>query len=335
MFTAETLSADEALQRAQTGGLLRVLPGSGLVALTHDLFCDFFAAEAARAEQSELPDVLPESLEETAVFLAERGSLTASQARTIAGSPVATARCAAAEPPGSAWSDEEATQLLALLLGQLGAPAADRLGGVRLRILETDEGSYVFALRPDVSDAPSDLDGEQAADVAQRVVKVARAASSLKAAVAVWLAELRASLADRPEGSVTAIPSEREQLPKALEQAFTARKVEAEALVAQVCPGLTGRVMRVIGMRGFHAVVGPTTRSPAPPAGGDIVEHSLTFTFNAADVSVALADAVDRDFVEEPATRTSCENWLRDAPADAARKDVSAALADLLPGLGP
>ena len=100
MFTAETMSADEALQRAQTGGLLRVFPGSGLVGLIHDLFCDFFAAEAARAEQSELPDLLPESLEETAVFLAERGSLTASQARAIAGNPVAAARCAAAEPPG-------------------------------------------------------------------------------------------------------------------------------------------------------------------------------------------------------------------------------------------
>ncbi len=92
-------------------------------------------------------------------------------------------------------------------------------------------GTYVFALRPDASDVRRDLDGEQAAQVAQRVVKVARGASSLKAAVAVWLAELRASLADRPEGIVTAIPSEREQLPEALEQAFTAREVEAKALV--------------------------------------------------------------------------------------------------------
>ena len=334
LFAAHSISADEVLQRAHGGGLLRVIAGSGLVGLTHDLFCDFFAAEAVRTHQAELPDVLPESLEEAAVFLAERGSLTTAQARVVATSPVAAARCAAAEPPGAVLRDEEAKQLLALLAAHLGHHATSCLVGKHLRALQLDGGTYIFVLPNSEEGGAGEVRPEEAAEVAHRVVKAARGMSSLGAAVHVWLTELRMSLAERPKGLVLPIPAERDQLPAAVESAFAERKREVEALLADVCPGLTERVLRNLGMRGFHGMVGPTRRSPAPPAGGDIVEHPLTFTFNADDVSVRLGDAVDRNFVEEPATMSICEGWLSDPPATAARKDVSAALSNLLPGFG-
>jgi hypothetical protein len=335
LFSSESISGEDALQRAHAGGLLRVLPGSGLVALMHDLFCDFFAAEAVRLGQMELPSVLPESLEEGAVFLAERDGLRPTQASAVVSNPVAAARCAAVELTDAEPSDEEATQLLAQLRDHLGKPAADRIADVHLRIRTLDDGLYVFVLPGCERDGASELDVEELGRAARRVAKIGSHASSLGAAVAVWMAELRASLSDLPEGLVTPIPAKREELPAALELAFAARQREVDKLLREVSPGLSQRALRALGMRGLHGVVGPTQKESLPLAGGDVIEHPFTFTYNADDVTVHLSEEVDRDFVEEPASWAIAERWLGDSPPDAARRDVRATLVGLLPGLGP
>jgi hypothetical protein len=333
LFDAESVTADDALQRAHDGGLLRVLTGSGLVGLTHDLFCDFFAAEAVRLGQRNLPDDLPESMEEAAVFLAERDGLTRDQARAVASNPVAAARCATVKTEPAAYSEEDATELFSQLRDQLGQSVAERIGNARLRAEEIDSRHYVFLVRDE--DASEESEVDMAAETALRVLLLPEAPSSIGAAVAVWLAEIRAVFSARPEGTMTAIPREREQLPAALETAFTARRTDIEALLAEGCPGLTERVIRKLGMRGFHATVGPTTTFPMPAAGGEITEHPLRFTFNAPDVAARLSESVDESFIEEPATLTNCERWLHDPQSDAARNAVRDALKDLLPGFGP
>jgi hypothetical protein len=336
MFDGGSISADEALERARAGGLLRQLPSSGMLALTHDLFCDFLAAEAVRLGQHSLPQSLPESLEEAVVFIAQRGALGPTEATAVVTNPVAAARCAAAMPIGEAFDDEHATELLMALCKHLGPAPSAHLRELHIRAFEVSDELYVFALPASERPPGSPLDPDRAAAAARRVVKLAQGGSNLAAAVTIWLAEIRAALGARHAGVLLPVPTEREALPVALEAAFVERNRELERLCADICPALEERIRRALGFRGFHAVVLPRRTFTLPIAGGfEVAEHPLVFSFNADDISVRLADSVDRDFVEEPSTEAACENWLMDSPAQAALKDVKGLLFNLLPGLGP
>jgi hypothetical protein len=336
VFDADSSSGDEALVRAEAGGLLRAVAGSGLVALTHDLFCDFFAAEAVRLNDRSLPDAVPAQLEEATVFLAERRNLSILEAIVVCTNPVAAARCVAAESEEAQVDDTDVTRLMSQLSVHLGQHRADRLASVAARTASLTDGLYVLAGADAPAPVGSPPDLALAARTARRVAKLRLGSSSLAAAVAVWIAELREALAERSPGILRQIPTDRAELPEALAKAFIERRAELQALLAGVCPGLADRVVRTVGMRGFHAVVLPVQRFTIPVGGGqEAIEHPMIFSFNASDVSVRLADAADRDFVEEPSTRIACENWLRDSAAQAALKDTIRVLSDLLPGFGP
>ena len=336
LFPEDAMSANEAFERAQTAGLLRVLPSSGMLALTHDLFCDFFAAEAVRLRQRALPEIVGEALEELVVFLAERGALRPAEAAAVSTNPVAAARAAAAEPLGLRLDDDDAAVLLSKLCQHLGRVAAEHEKGVCIRTWVSGDDVYAFALPADAYPPGSDLDPDSAADAAIRVVTIRPGASSLGAAVAVFLAELRAAIATVPEGTLVPIPVERSELPAVLEAAFVARTRELRTVCDQLGPTLADRIIRVLGQRGFHALVFPVRTSTLPVQGGiEVREHPVVFSFNAPDISARLADSVDRHFVEEPSTQTICEGWLRDSPAQAALKDLKTTLSGLLPGLLP
>ena len=248
---------------------------------------------------------------------------------------MAAARCAAAEAGAAVVDDTEVTRLLGRLREHLRPTEAGDLERLRVQTAQLADEAYAFALPGTASPPGSSLDPEQAALLAQHVVLVKVGASSLAVAVAIWLGELRAALGGRPPGLLSAIPTERDQLPAALEAAFDQREREVDLLLAEVCPGLAEPVHRKLGRRGFHAIVLPPQSYTVPVSGGiDVVEHPVVFSFNAADRSVRLAGSVDREFVTEPSTQASCENWLSDSPAQAALKDVSGALSRLLPGFG-
>lgn len=334
MFDTDAISSNEALERAQTGGLLRVVPSSGVLALTHDLFCDFFAAEAVRLGQRALPEVVGESLEELAVFLADRGALDPGQAAAVTTNPVAAARGAASTPLTATIDEEEVTELFARLSTHLGPDWRKPLVDLHIRALHLADGVYIFALPSLAYPAGAQLDPDGAADAALRVARVSPGSSSLAAAVALWLAELRSALTGRNAGTLLPIPTDRDKMPAALEAAFRARKLDVEALCADVCPSLAERVQRDLGLRGFHAVVLPQQSFTLPIGGGtNITAHPVVFSFNASDISVRVADAAEDDFIENPSAQMACEDWLRDSPAQAALNDVQAVLANLLPGL--
>jgi hypothetical protein len=334
LFDADAISADDALELAQTAGLLRVVPGSDVISLTHDLFCDFFAAEAVRLGQRDLPDNIDEPLEELTVFLAERGALDANMTRRVAANPVAAARCASASPLAATLSESDVTGLLAQLTEHLGPSSQAGLANAHVRATELDGGVYVFALPPGALASGTTLDPQAAADTALLIARVPSGSSSLAAAVALWLAALRWALGDRDSGPLLPIPSRREDLPAALEEAFSLRRQEVEELCTDACPSLLERVQRSLNLRGFHAIVLPAQTYAIPIAGQEeLTMHPCVFSFNAADISVRLADQVDEDFIEDPRTQANCEDWLRAAPSEAARADLKNALARLLPGL--
>jgi hypothetical protein len=139
LFPAAAITADDALQAAQTGGLLRVVPSSGVIALTHDLFCDFLASEAVRLEQRILPIEISESLEELVVFLAERGSLTPEDQVAVSSNPVAAARCAEKGLAGG-LNEREASRLLTALIAHMGEEGQRRLNSSHLRVVDLNEG---------------------------------------------------------------------------------------------------------------------------------------------------------------------------------------------------
>ncbi len=270
------------------------------------------------------------------MFLADRRSLSIVEATAVSTNPVAAARCVDAESGDSDSDDAEVTQLLGRLSTHLGQPRAAELTRVVVRTESLTDGLYVFALAEAAAPTGSRLDLEVAGRSAQRVVKLRRRGSSLAAAVALWMAEMREALAARPPGVLRRIPKDRAELPEALSEAFTERRAELYSLLNDVCPGLADRVVRTLGFRGFHAIVLPAQKFTIPVGGGqEAVEHPMVFSFNAADVSVRLGDSTDPDFVEEPSTRVACEMWLRDSAAQAALKDTVRVLSDLLPGFGP
>ena len=332
LFGASTTSADAALERATKGGLLRALPGSDFIALPHDLFCDFFAAESVRHGQQELPNVVGDSLEESAAFLAERNDMPLDRARRVVSNPVAAARCADALPIGAGADDADTAELYARMREHLGAGSRKALEGVHVRVAEHDDGTYVFVV-PEGHSADAPLDMDALARQAVRTVRIERGSSSLTAALALWLAELRHALGYNARGELLAIPERRDEFPDALVQAFTERRGHLQALCQDACPTLAVRVLRELDLRGFHAVVLPANTAPLPIGGGDeFTYHLMAFSYNADDIDVRLSDTVDGDFIEAPSSSIACEDWLRDAPFQAALKDLRNALDTLLPG---
>ena len=334
VFAPDNASAEDVLESAVSGGLVRSLTPSNQLALAHDLFCDFLAAEAVRLDQRELPATIDERFEEIAVFLSEREALTSSRARAVLSSPVAAARSAAASSGRSRAPVEpnEASELFAPLLEHLGADSRARLGAAEVSVLSITDHDYFF-LAPRGRLGGERVDLEQASEAALRTVRLRSSPTALKAAVALWLAELRAVLWDQSHGELVAIPDEREALPAMLEEAFKHRRDALRSSCKAICPGLSGRIERQIGMSGFRAVVLPVEEHLMPFGGGTPLRmHPMTYTFNAPDIHVRLADEVTEQFLASPAQRTSAEDWLSAPPADAALSDIRKALADLLPG---
>ncbi len=333
LFAVGAMSADQALESALDGGLLRVLPGSGIVALVHDLFCDFFASEAVRVGQRELPDAVGESLEELTVFLAERGEMPLGLAQCVVTSAVAAARCADAMSLTGCPDEHEVTVLYEELRQHLGDSRQTALADVHVRVADLADGVYLFVLPDDESPIGGPIDLRVASEHALRAARIPRGSTSLAAAVALWLTDLRLALGETDRGRLLAIPLDREDLPAVLIRAFTERSESREELCTSACPTLRGRVLRQLNVRGFHAVVLPAQTERLPVGGGqEFTTHPVAISFNASDVAVRLADNVDEDFIEKPWTRTAAEDWLRDAPLQAALKDVRRILTMLLPG---
>ena len=155
------------------------------------------------------------------MFLADRRSLSIVEATAVSTNPVAAARCVDAESGDSDSDDAEVTQLLGRLSTHLGQPRAAELTRVVVRTESLTDGLYVFALAEAAAPTGSRLDLEVAGRSAQRVVKLRRRGSSLAAAVALWMAEMREALAARPPGVLRRIPKDRAELPEALSEAFT------------------------------------------------------------------------------------------------------------------
>jgi hypothetical protein len=333
LFDTANVAADNILSDGEGGGLLRSVPVSSLVALTHDLFCDFLAAEAIRLGQRSLPEQVDERFEEVAVFMSEQRALTHEMARAVCSDGIVAARSAAASPETNEAPPNEVAELFHCLLQYLGPDIRTRLEETAVRLVRGDDGAYIF-LAADTAEA----DGFNAAEGARsspRVVFLRGRPATLAAAVALWLAELREALSHtrRDVGTMLPIPTEREAMPAALVEAFQRRRDELHWLCNEVCPGIGDRVVREVNLRGLRAVVQPVVERSMPFGGGTTIRlHPMAYSYNTPDVDVRVADEVDDDFLPDPSTNASVEDWLQHAPADAAAAEVRRALQELLPG---
>jgi hypothetical protein len=123
------LAADEQLAELETLGLVRSVSDADFeLGLLHDLFCDWLASEAVRHGLRALPDPVPEPLEESVVFLAERAALDHEQLLAVAGNAVAAVRVADALPAAE-LDPELADAIWRRLRVQLAPALATRLQG--------------------------------------------------------------------------------------------------------------------------------------------------------------------------------------------------------------
>jgi hypothetical protein len=333
LFDTANVAADNILSDGEGGGLLRSVPVSSLVALTHDLFCDFLAAEAIRLGQRSLPEQVDERFEEVAVFLSEQGALTHEMARAVCSDGIVAARSAAASPESNEAPPNEVAELFHCLLHYLGPDFRTRLEETTVRLVRGDDGTYIF-LAADTAEADA-FNPDEGARSSPRVVFLRARPATLAAAVALWLAELREALSHsrRDVGTMLPIPTEREAMPAALAEAFQRRRDELHRLCNEVCPGIGDRVIREVNLRGLRAVVQPVVERSMPFGVRTTIRlHPMAYSYNTPDVDVRVADEVDDDFLPDPSTNSSVEDWLQHAPADAAAADLRRALQELLPG---
>ena len=194
-----------------------------------------------------------------------------------------------------------------------------RKRGTHVRVASFPDGAYLFVLPAGESTPGAALDVDRAVAQSLCVARVPVGSASLAAAVSLWLADVRGTLAGTEAGQLLAIPAQREALPGVLTQAFTERMEFLELLCAAACPTLRGRVFRELNFRGFHAVVLPARSQPFPFGGDDeYTYHPVAFSFNSDDIDVRVQGAVDDGFLEEPSTQMAAEDWLRDSPLQAA-----------------
>jgi hypothetical protein len=186
---AATPTADRLLSELERLGLMRrVGDVDASLALLHDLFCDWFAAEAVRHRLRKLPDPVEEPLEEAVLLLAERDALDDAQLLAIAGNAVAAAR-AADVLPASKIDPGLAEAIWERLRAQLAPHLATQVAGLSLRIF-TDDPPWAC-----LADA-SETDPRRLA-MASPIACIGMApVSSLSIAVDLWLGLLRLSSDD-------------------------------------------------------------------------------------------------------------------------------------------
>jgi hypothetical protein len=316
-----TPAAEEQLAELEVLGLVRRLSDAdGDLGLLHDLFCDWLASEAVRHGLRALPDPVVEPLEETVVFLAERGALDDAQLLAVAGNAVAATRVANVLPSTS-LDAELADAIWQRLRPQLAPAIEASLAGLRLRVV--DGQSPWACLAGDPTRDAADL----ATESPLTCLAVAPV-SSLSIAVDLWLAALRLSLRDGvPPPPVRQIPDG--DIVELLHDAVIERSAAVEELAARLlAPELAARLVRAVGPSGLWAWLAPPRPSSVVPAWTAM--HTMWYIEGVEGFHVEY----DPDRTNVPFGRTAmmgAEAYPRRSAQAEARRRVVRAFEQLLP----
>jgi hypothetical protein len=308
-------AATQILDELLESGLLRRLGGGSELGLLHDLFCDWLAAEAIRKGHGNLPEPLPETLEEAVTFLAERGELDAEACLGLTANPVAAAR-AADFLPAEEIDIERVAELWRGLAGSLGPEVA---GLYRDAVVSVDEGGHFFRILGE--------EGEAIACLAREPV------SALSAAVDLYLAAIRVGFEDPPRHRPVVPSADQEELAAQLTEASKERLETMENLLATLVPGFADRIMQQLGPQAIRGWLMPAEEFPGMP-GTDLSfrSHRLPYVLVDEDPSVVAVGSEDEIPIgEERMSAMAAETYVSESPADAAAKQMRKALGQLIP----
>lgn len=323
-LATDSSAASDMLGELLDVGLVRRLGTSSEFGLLHDLFSDWFAAEAIRKGLGTVADPVPEHLEESVIFLAEQGAVSDGALRALAASPIAAGK-AADFLPAAPLDPALVAELWQRLCGLLGPVLRERYAGLELSI-DGHAGMVRVVERRSREDP---LGAERT-----KLSCLPRSPrSSLSVAVDLWLAALRLAFQERAPERPT-VPAEHDSaLADQLAEA-SQRKLDAtRALVMALVPELHDRVMAAIGPLGLRGWLLPAQDVPGVPGSGQVLrEHALRYALVDEDASVSVVS----DEAEIPVDRENlgimgAEYFLREAPSAASRKLVRAALSELVP----
>jgi hypothetical protein len=324
LFAANTPAATELLDELVRVGLVRRLGTSSELGLLHDLFCDWFAAEAIRMDLGDLPHPVPEQLEEAVAFLADRDAFFSSDLRSLAASPVAAAR-AADFLPAAPTGAEQVAELWERVLASLGAALRRRYDDLEVRLGR--DGRMACLMDPDAA-------GEGCNPARAHLTCVTRKPiSPLALAVDLWLAAIRLALNEPIRERPTRPAEDHQALAEQLAEQSQRRLVATRSLIEELAPDLAERVMALIGPVALRGWLMPAEDVPGVPGSGQILrEHSLYYALVDDDASVTpVSDAREIPVEIENLGAMGAETYLQESPVGGARRSVRSALSELIP----
>jgi hypothetical protein len=318
-FSESTPAADELVDEVLALGLLRSR-SEGAIGLLHDLFADYFAAEAVRHGLRELPEGPPDGLEDAIVFLAERDALDPQAQLRVCALPIAAIK-AADILPTSHVEAETTEAMLGVLRQALGSEVTERIDGTRLRIFGTDR--RWAGLGPE-----GDLDAAEFARAAAVTTIVGDSATALSVAVDLWLGCVRLGLARQP-GKPFRAARDTADLVALIEEVVEARVRTFEALLRAIVPGLADRVRAEVGPMGIAGFLQPPQTSDSLE--GDITrsEHLLLYTPSDGVNVQILSEGESPDV--EVRSRAIAETWVYGSATEDAVKEIRTALETIMP----
>ncbi len=316
VFGEGTTSAEASMDELISVGLLRRLGYGPEYGLLHDLFCDWFAGEAIRKGLGALADDVPEELEEALVFLGEQGELAPEQLDSVARSPIAAAAVADVLP-ASALKIDAITRHWQSLKATLAEPV--RVGYDKLTPSVSRDGRTLSLLAPGDSPRLSCLVGE--------------GATSLSAAVDLWLAAVRLALNEEIRERSTLAKTDAAALAVQISEQSALRQLAIKSEIKRVVPSLEARIMAARGSGGLRGWLLPARTVPGIPGSDqEIREHLLRYVILDEDHEVTAVNSEEEiPADQELLTTMVAESYLRDSPRSSARDELRKVLANLIP----
>ncbi len=321
LISAQTASAAELLEGLIGVGIVRRLGQGTDLALLHDLFADWFCAEAIRKSIATLPTPVPKEIEEAVLFLAELDALSTAQMIEIAGSPIAAGRAADVMAARSVDAGIVG-EIWKRLMPSLGDELRATFESLELRL--TADGGAVELFRPGGSDEKPTV-----------MLSVAGKApvSSFSLAVDLWLGAIRIALASSDPSYPLVASTDQVELASQLEDASRSRIQLSAALIDELLPPLKQRLGEEIGPLGIRGWLTPPRELPGLiPGQGSISEHELLYSLVPENPTViSISDLAAASDVEALSGRMVAEAYLHETPAEAAHQSLKKALSRLIP----
>jgi hypothetical protein len=310
LLARERADAAAALERLLALGIFARAEGSEL-ALLHDSFRDWLAAQAVLRGSRELPDPLQRRWAALAGHLIESGMGGTDFLCACAHDPVTAVLAARREPP-AAGDEREASAVFQQLCAHLGDELRAELEGTLLTVTGRGERLNVALCR-------ARADGTAGEAIAGAVLPAS--AGPLRCATTIWLSQLRSAM-QAPQAAPGAIPSTHDEAATAVAAHAERQRAYLESEARRLLPGLAADITARAGAGGLRARVHPS---------GGREELALSFTWGAGRTQVDVGAAE----LEGALSRTTVGYFLMHAPEVQAAGTLRKIIAEMLPGLGP